>query len=231
MRPITRVSALLIGSVASVSAFAAEDKGAVLTLNLPVLEYSSATTKEKPDGGKESKETTTGTDTANLTQDGWVSATFDNVVVYMWPFARAQKVSVGYYFNDLIEAGVTVGINGLKQKESKAEETKNRFGFYVEAEPKVGPAQLELILAADHVTQKGKNLTYVYGSTAEPEKDQTGIEAALGVNALFPLAKNLSYEVGLKYSTSSFDVKKPAKEKNSDAKFGVTLAAFRLSVD
>lgn len=230
MRPITRVSALLIGSVASVSAFAAEDKGAVLTLNLPALTYSSTTTTDKPDGGSEEKETRTATETSNLGEDGWVSARFNNFEVYVWPFARAQKVTATYHVNELIEAGVTVGLNGLKEKESKAEETKNRFGLYVEAEPKVGPAQLELILAADSVTHKGKNLNLVYGGT-DSEKDQTTLEWDLGVNALFPLAKNLSYEVGLKYSASNLEVKKPSKSKSSDGKLELTLAAFRLSVD
>lgn len=231
---MTRVSALVIATVVSGSALAA-DKGATFSLNLPVLSYSSTDTKSKPDGGTEAKETRTALDTASLAQ-AWASVSFGSAVVYLWsPFSDAKKVRGGYAINDMLEAGLTLGLNNFKKKESKDEETANRFGFYVLATPKLGPAELEVHLGFDSVSKKGKTVTTTgtppatTSTTADVEESGTELEFA--TTALIPLASNLSYGAGFWYTMTSNDIKKPGKQKDSSSQFGLTLASLRLDLN
>jgi hypothetical protein len=229
---MTRVSALLIATVVSGSALAA-DKGATFSLNLPVLSYSSTETKSKPDGGTEAKETRTALDTASLAQ-AWVSVGFGSAVVYLWsPFSDAKKVRGGYAINDMLEAGLTLGLNNFKEKESKAEETNNRIGFYVLATPKLGPAELEVHLGFDSVSKKGKTVTTTGTppTTTTADVDESGTELEFATTALIPLASNLSYGAGFWYTMTSNDIKKPGKQKDSSSQFGLTLASLRLDLN
>lgn len=231
MRQMTRVSALLIATVVAGSALAA-DKGATFTLNLPVLSYSSADTKSKPDGGSESKETRTGRDTADL-GGSWASVSFGSAVVTLWPFTNGKKVRGGYLINDMLEAGLTLGLNNFKEKESKAEETANRIGLYAKASPKAGPAVIEVHLGFDSVSTKGKTVT----TTGTPptsttaDVDQSGTELTLSTTALIPLASNLNYGAGFWYMMSSTEIKKPGKQEASASQFGLTLASLRLDLN
>jgi hypothetical protein len=229
---MTRVSALLIATVVSGSALAA-DKGATFSLNLPVLSYSSTETKQKPDGGTEAKETRTALESADLDQ-AWVSVGFGPAVVYLWsPFTDAKKFRGGYVINDMLEAGLTLGLNNFKEKESKAEETDNRIGLYVQATPKVGPAHLEVLLGFDSVSKKGKTVSTAGTppTTTTADVEESGTELEFSTTALVPLASNLNYGAGFWYTMSSNDIKKPGKQKDSASQFGLTLASLRLTLN
>lgn len=232
MRHMMRLSTVLFATVASGTALAA-DKGATLELNLPLLNYSSTTTKTKPSGLSETKETTTATNTA-AGSDGYMSVYVGSAVLTLWyPFnPSAQKVGAGWAFNELLEAGVTLGLNSKKEKESKVTDNTNAYGVYVEAKPKVGPVHLEVTLSGEATSSKGKeSVTSATTSTQLLESyESTGTTVDFSTLAFVPLDSNLSYGAGLSYTTSSVKTEKPSTKKGkvTTDQFGVTIASLRL---
>ncbi len=201
-----------------------------LTIQLPLLGYSSANMENKPDGGTSTKSKKSGVSTADYS-GGYFQFSLENVQVYLYPFSTVKKVSVGYAMGP-IEAGVNLGINSSSVDKPKNDTTNNVYGVYGTYMPTLGKDMaLEADLSIDSTTNTSKadSINAATGVSATTETDASGMDIGLSVNVVKGVTKHISYVGGFSYTMSTLDTKKPAKVKDTTNGLALNLATFRYA--
>lgn len=221
---------ILAGSVALVGIQGSALAGDNLTIQLPLLGYSSTNSEVKPDGGTAAKSAKSGVSTSDLS-GGYFQYSLENVQVYVYPFSTAKKVSVGYAMGP-IEAGVTLGINTSSVDKPKNETTNNTYGVYGFYMATLGKdLSIESILSIDSLAKSSKVDTVTAGVTTTAETEASGMDIGLSVNVVKGITKHISYVGGFSYVSSTLDNTKPTTAKSKDTSNGLSLnlATFRYA--
>ncbi len=220
------MSALLIGSLSSAAgAEEKEEPGASFSFQFSGLRWAKS--KSKASDEDTNRELTT-LMTGDLI-DSSVWATVGKFNLYFYPFQDVNSlVSLGYMLRDDLEIGVDLGLNSSKWKDPKSELSSDLFGVFATWSVPFDGYVLENFAVLDVVKSES---TEINSTTTEEETTKiTGNFLKISSSVVIPLAKNASYLAGLWWAAENG--KNHADDTTTKStQFGLTLAAFRLTID
>lgn len=218
---------LLAGMMISGIAFGEDkekEKKASFTLSQGTLHYTAMNESTKLDGETTKVKTT---EVATFSTPMELAATFDKVVIYLYPTAPASAFGLGYYVMPNIEAGVSLGLNSKNVDEPKTKIQTTDVALYGIYYLELGGCSLEMrgSLAMSKTTSEETIINGTVNSTSKTNVSGTGVE--IGVDHVLPLTDNFAYVAGIAYGIAN------SKEKETDAKFSsstlvLNLATFRV---
>lgn len=205
-------------------------KGASLTLNFSVLNYSMNSKSDTPDGGTKTSSKETKLDTAKV-GGAYAQFTLGNFNVYLNPFGDDKKVSPSFMvIPDFLEVGLDIGLNSTSvDKPAKMSTNDTTLGLFAWVYPKLGSMTSEIGLVIDQVSNKESDES----SGTAVKKESSNMTEMVAANIVVPLAKNFNYVGGLSYTNGAGTVKEPAtsKGKNTSGEFGLNLVSLRYTID
>ncbi len=220
------ISALVMGSMTS-TAWAEEkdEPGASFSLQFSGLRWAKS--KSKASDEETSRDLTT-LMTGDLV-DSSVWATVGKFNLYFYPFQDVNSlVSLGYMLRDDLEIGVDLGLNSSKLKDPKSELSSDLFGAFATWSVPFDACVLESFAVFDLVKSES---TEINSTTGEEETTKlTGNFLKISSSVVIPLAKNASYLAGVWWAAENG--KNHADDTTTKStQFGLTLAAFRITID